>query len=206
MLCQCSGTYPTLQCVVSRETPDSVKKLWVSHIMFGVVKDKLGYFFYTLESDCNHQQGYMWLWLINRYILIIYNANRCTFIHMASLSFIGTVNLNPRSGYKKACNMGYCTESQDLARPPRLQGLTWDAPVLLSKCKVWFSLSLAIVAGFYWLAGVGNGSAHLFAPSSAPFVCITKPGRFSKSGLPRIFQREHVTTAFYTRSGGLRVS
>jgi hypothetical protein len=59
------------------------------------------------------------------------------------------------------------------------------------------------VAGFYWLAGVGTGSAHLFASSSAPFVCITKPGRFSKPGSPAIFQREHVTTAFYTRSGGL---
>jgi hypothetical protein len=100
--------------------------------------------------------------------------------------------------------MGYCIESQDLAQPPRLQGLTWDAPVLPSKCKVRFSLSLAVVAGFYWLAGVGNGSAHLFAPSSAPFICITKPGRFSKLGSPGIFQREHVTTAFYTRSGGLR--
>jgi hypothetical protein len=33
--------------------------------------------------------------------------------------------LNPRSGYKRACNMGYCIESQDLAQPPRLQGLTW---------------------------------------------------------------------------------
>jgi hypothetical protein len=53
-------------------------------------------------------------------------------------------------------------------------------------------------------SGVGNGSAHLFAPNSVPFVCITKPGRFSKPGSPRIFQREHVTTAFNTRSGGLR--
>jgi nitrate/TMAO reductase-like tetraheme cytochrome c subunit len=105
--------------------------------------------------------------------------------------------LNPRSGYKRACNMGYCIESQDLAQPPRLQGLTWDVPVLPSKCKVRFSLSLAVVAGFYWLAGVGNESAHLFARSSAPFVCITKPGS------PGIFQREHVTTTFYTRSGGL---
>jgi hypothetical protein len=35
------------------------------------------------------------------------------------------------------------------------------------------------------------------------FVCITKLGRFSKTGSPGIFQREHVTTAFYTRSGGL---
>jgi hypothetical protein len=65
-------------------------------------------------------------------------------------------------------------------------------------------LSLAVVVGFYWLAGVGNGFAHLFAPSSAPFVCITKPGRFSTPGSPKIFQREHVTTAFYTRSGGLK--
>jgi hypothetical protein len=60
------------------------------------------------------------------------------------------------------------------------------------------------VASFYWLAGVGNGSAHLFAPSSAPFVCITKPGRFSKRGSPGISQREHVTTAFYTQSRGLK--
>jgi hypothetical protein len=60
------------------------------------------------------------------------------------------------------------------------------------------------VAGFYWFAGVGNGSVHLFTPSSVPFVCITKPGRFSKPGSPGIFHREHVTTAFYTRSGGLR--
>jgi hypothetical protein len=30
------------------------------------------------------------------------------------------VSLNPRSGYKRACNMGYCIESQDLAQPPRL--------------------------------------------------------------------------------------
>jgi hypothetical protein len=52
------------------------------------------------------------------------------------------------------------------------------------------------MAGFYWLAEVGNGFAHLFAPSSAPFVCITKPGRFSKPGSPGIFHREHVTTAF----------
>jgi hypothetical protein len=59
------------------------------------------------------------------------------------------------------------------------------------------------VVGFYWLVGVGNGSAHLFAPSSAPFNCITKLGRFFKPGSPAIFQREHVTTAFYTRSGGL---
>jgi hypothetical protein len=116
---------------------------------------------------------------------------------------MGSSILNPCSGYKRACNMGYCIESQDLAQPPRLQGLTWDAPVLPSKCKVRFSLSLAVVAGFYWLAGVGNGSAHLLAPSSAFFVCITKPGRFSKSGSPGIFQREHVTTAFYTRSGAL---
>jgi hypothetical protein len=43
------------------------------------------------------------------------------------------------------------------------------------------------VAGFYWLAGVKNGSAHFFAPSSAPFVCITKLGRFSKPGSSRIF-------------------
>jgi hypothetical protein len=95
--------------------------------------------------------------------------------------------LNPRSGYKRACNMGYCIESQDLAQPPRLQGLTWGAPVLPSKCKVRFSLSLAVVVDFYWLAAVGNGSAHLFSPSSAPFVCITKPGRFSKPGSPGIF-------------------
>jgi hypothetical protein len=61
------------------------------------------------------------------------------------------------------------------------------------------------VAGFYWLMGVGNGSAHLFAPRSEPFVYITKPGRFSKLGSPGIFQREHVTTAFYTRSGGLMI-
>jgi hypothetical protein len=60
------------------------------------------------------------------------------------------------------------------------------------------------VAAFYWLAGVENGSAHLFTPSSAHFVYITKPGRFAKPGSPGIFQREHVTTAFYTRSGGLR--
>jgi hypothetical protein len=34
------------------------------------------------------------------------------------------VLLNPRSRYKRAYNMGYCIESQDLAQPPRLQGLT----------------------------------------------------------------------------------
>jgi hypothetical protein len=48
----------------------------------------------------------------------------CHHINFLAWQWRPEIVIKPRSGYKRACNMDYCIESQDLAQPPRLQGLT----------------------------------------------------------------------------------
>jgi hypothetical protein len=63
------------------------------------------------------------------------------------------------------------------------------------------------MACFHWLVGVGNGSSHLIARSSASFVRDTKMGWISKAAgrVTRDFPMGNCYHRFYTRSGGLRV-